>query len=351
MTNIIPSIGRMLALSLTATAFHGMAAPAPVESAYPGTHRIPGSLTYFGERPSWSPDGGKIAFMSKSYGDAFEIDLETKDIKLLTGTPNPGYLRVQYLPNGDYFLIGARTFEDATTTRENNMEMWVLKQGEREPVALGHKIWEGVAISANTTRIAWANTHGNYPDRFAENENAISVADIVYDDDGQPALANEREVLRATEPECKLEPQDFRNNDTELIYTCYDDTDFPTGGTSSGGNVRGINLETGEVIIYRHVVGEYNEVEGIYPGGRYTLVESTRDNWQANNGTRAIDLWRMSLEPNSTDFVRLTFLGDSRGDKAGNPVVSPDGRTMAFSRGRIEDAAGVGYGILLLPLE
>ena len=31
-------------------------------------------LTGFGERAVWSPDGKRIAFMSKSFGDAFEID-------------------------------------------------------------------------------------------------------------------------------------------------------------------------------------------------------------------------------------------------------------------------------------
>ena len=45
-------------------------------------------LTWFGERPSWSPDGKRIAFMAKSFGDAFEIDVETRQIKLLTHFPN-----------------------------------------------------------------------------------------------------------------------------------------------------------------------------------------------------------------------------------------------------------------------
>src|SRR5215475_13796184 len=40
-------------------------------------------LTGFGERASWSPDGKRIAFMSKSFGDAFEIDLQTRMIRLL----------------------------------------------------------------------------------------------------------------------------------------------------------------------------------------------------------------------------------------------------------------------------
>ena len=67
-------------------------------------------LTWFGERASWSPDGKRIAFMAKSFGDAFEVDVASKRIKLLTHFPNPGYLRVQYLPNGDYLLVGARQF-------------------------------------------------------------------------------------------------------------------------------------------------------------------------------------------------------------------------------------------------
>src|SRR5262245_2085486 len=57
-------------------------------------------LTGFGERAAWSPDGKRLAFMSKSFGDAFEIDLETRMIRLLTGHfLHKGFLRVQYLPN------------------------------------------------------------------------------------------------------------------------------------------------------------------------------------------------------------------------------------------------------------
>ena len=50
--------------------------------------------------------------MSKSFGDAFVVDVKTRVIRLLTHYADPGYLRVQYLPTGDYFLIGARTFTD-----------------------------------------------------------------------------------------------------------------------------------------------------------------------------------------------------------------------------------------------
>src|SRR4029453_15233512 len=40
-------------------------------------------LTAFGERASWSPDGQRIAFMSKSFGDAFVVEGKTKTIGFL----------------------------------------------------------------------------------------------------------------------------------------------------------------------------------------------------------------------------------------------------------------------------
>jgi Tol biopolymer transport system component len=294
-------------------------------------------LTAFGERASWSPDGRRIAFMSKSFGDAFVVDVSTKAIRLLTHYPNAGYLRVQYLPNGDFFLIGARTFTDIRTTRSRDQEMWVLRaDGKGQPLPLDHKISEGVAISRKTAKIAWSNTRGQYPDLLGEGESVIYTADIV-EESGQPKLANKKEVIRAKAPDCTLEAQDFRKNDTELIYTCY---------RSPFADVLGIDLNTGSVTTYRKIADEYNEVEGIFPDGANTLVESSRE--QIKHDSNHIDIWKLKLEPNSTDYVRMTRWGDYPGYKASNPVVSPDGRTIAFQSARSTDAAGVGYGIFLL---
>jgi Tol biopolymer transport system component len=298
-------------------------------------------MTYFGERASWSPDGRRIAFMEKSFGDAYEVDVSTKAIRLLTHYPHPGFLRVQYLSNGDYFLIGARTFTDIQATRGRDQEMWILKHdfkpGDRA-VPLDHKISEGVAISRSAMKIAWSNTRGQYPDLLQEGESVIYTADVVYDG-GMAKLANKKEVLRAKAPECTLEAQDFRNNDTELIYTCY---------RSPFADVLGVDLASGRITVYRKLPGEYNEVEGIFPDGRYTLVESSRAQSQQNSNY--IDIWKLRLEPNSTDFTRVTHWGEYAGYKASNPVVSPDGRRMAFQSARSKDAAGVGYGIFVMDL-
>lgn len=296
-------------------------------------------LSHFGERASWSPDGRRIAFMEKSFGDAYEVDLATRNIRLLTHYAHPGFLRVQFLPNGDYFLIGARTFTDISTTRARDQEMWILKSDAKpgdHAIPLDHRISEGVAISRTSMKIAWSNTRGQYPDAFKPNESAIYTADIVSEN-GQPRLANKKEVLRAMAPECTLEAQDFRHNDTELIYTCY---------RSPYADVFGIDLATGQKTTYRKIPGEYNEVEGIFPNGEYTLVESSRDQLEQNSSY--IDIWKLKLEPDSQDFTRVTHWGEYRGYKASNPVVSPDGTRIAFQSARSKDPAGVGYGIFVL---
>jgi Tol biopolymer transport system component len=323
---------------LASTAGQGLKTGSPEEPLPRNITR----LTHFGERASWSPDGKRIAFMEKSFGDAYEVDASTKVIRLLTHYAHPGFLRVQFLANGDYFLIGARSFTDIQSTRARDQEMWILKAdfkpGDRA-VPIDHKISEGVAISRQSLKLAWSNTNGQYPDLLKPGESVIYTADIVFEGT-QPKLVNKKEVIRGKSPECTLEAQDFRNNDSELIYTCY---------RSPYADVLGIDLNTSKVTVYRKLANEYNEVEGIFPDGRYTLVESSRE--QAEQNSSFIDIWKLKLEPESNDFTRVTHWGDYRGYKASNPVVSPDGRRIAFQSARNRDPAGVGYGIFVLDLK
>jgi Tol biopolymer transport system component len=302
-------------------------------------------LTGFGERAAWSPDGKRIAFMAKSFKDAFEIDLNTRLTRLLTGHfTHEGFLRIQYLPNGDFFLIGARKFADIRTTRSRDQEMWVMRaDAKTPPVALNHKISEGVAISRKNMKIAWSNTRGQYPDLLAEEESVIYTADI-ESREGVPTLTNKKELTKAKRPECALEAQDFRHNDSELIYTCY--------RVGDKADVMGIDLNTGKITTYRKLADEYNEVEGTSPDGEWALVESSREQGgPERQNSKYIDIWKLKLEPNSKDFVRVTRWGDYDGYKASNPVVSPDGKWVAFQSARSVDPAGVGYGIFLLKLD
>lgn len=309
----------------------------------PEDHPPPGisRLTWFGERAAWSPDGTRVAFMSRSFGDAFEIDLATRAERLLTHYPHAGFLRVHYLPNGHYLLIGARTFTDIQTTRARDEELWILSRDFHpgdHAVPLGQKISEGVAVSRRSMTIAWSNTHGQYPDRISEGESIIYTAQVA-EEGGAPHLVHIREVIRARSPECTLEAQDFRRNDQELVYTCY---------RGQYADVFGVDLASGRITTYRKIAGEYNEVEGILPDGEHALVESSRE--QSRHDASHIDIWKLRLVADSPDFARLTRWGDYDGYKASNPVVSPDGKTMAFQSARSRDAAGVGYGIFLMTL-
>ena len=64
-------------------------------------------LTHFGERADISPDNQRVAFMTKSFGDAMVIDLKSRVIQCLTcNVPGAAFLRVMHLVTGDYILIG-----------------------------------------------------------------------------------------------------------------------------------------------------------------------------------------------------------------------------------------------------
>ena len=97
-----------------------------------------------------------------------------------------------------------------------------FKPGDRA-VPLGHKISEGVAISRRVDDDRLVE-HARAVSRTCsgEGESVIYTANIVHDRMGSPALVqHDRRSIRAKAPECTLEAQDFRRNDTELIYTCY----------------------------------------------------------------------------------------------------------------------------------
>ena len=151
-------------------------------------------------------------------------------------------------------------------------------------------------------------------------------------------------ALTSDGPGCSLEAQDFFDEDRRLTYTCYE----PEGRAS----VWTVNLATGERVNQTASIGYYNEVEGIFPDGLHACVESDHQARAHGDpaGFRNIDVWKLRLDGTGRSFTRLTTFNDHEGWKASNPVVSTDGRLMAFQVARTADEAGVGYGILLLRL-
>src|SRR5437899_11787316 len=90
------------------------AAASPKVGESPADH-LPAHITqvaWFGERADWSHDGKKILFLSKTFGDAMELDLQSKHIRNLTAHyPHHGYTRALYLANGDILLSGPESFD------------------------------------------------------------------------------------------------------------------------------------------------------------------------------------------------------------------------------------------------
>jgi Tol biopolymer transport system component len=300
-------------------------------------------LTHFGERADFSPDNQEIAFMGKSFGDAFVIDLKTRQIRCLTcNVPGAAFLRVMHLANGDYLLIGPERFTDIRTSRSRDNELWYLsRKSGSKPVRLVQKMSEGAAVSKRTLRIAFAETSAQNPN-LPPGSSRILTAEV---DPDEPALRNKRIVVTSPDNSCTLEAQDFFDKDTKLTYTCYE-----RGGTAS---VWTIDLQTGEKVNHTRSIGSYNEVEGIFPDGLHTCVESDRQAVLRGSTQlfRDIDIWKLRLDGTGKSFERLTYFNDYEGWKASNPVVSTDGRLLAFQVARTADEAGVGYGIVLMRLD
>ena len=308
-------------------------------------------------RPDWSPDGQRLVFLDAPVGDVWQHDLATGENSNLTEAFLPGVLRAHHLSNGDLVLCAPaeRSAEDPEGDRFRG-ELWVLQRplGTRPPVALGETCWEGIAVSKHpgSTRIAWNRSTINFtdfPNVFVEalaGESVVLVGRIVYGSDGTPALADRSVVLDKGDvsPDTPaVEAQDFRSlddgdadPDDELIFSAY---------FHNGGQAMGLDLDTGTITDYAPTSPFYEEAEGVDPAGRYVLVE--RD-LTVTLFPGMLDIWRLPLDGSGT-FERLTTFDHYRGYGANNPVVSPDGRFIAFSL-KVEGEEGEGDGILLLDL-
>src|SRR5689334_16897535 len=329
---------RLLVLLLTSALALAQRTPGSPLNHLPSKVEV---LTHFGERADISPDNQRVAFMAKSFGDAMVIDLKSRVIQCLTcNVPAAVFLRVMHLVTGDYILIGPDHFENTHTSRTRDNELWYLsKERGSKPIKLGQKMSEGAAISKKSLKIAFSQTAAQAPD-LAPEASRLIVADL--DLSGTPHLINKKTVYESKDRSCTLEAQDFYDDDRKMTFTCYE----PQGRAS----VMGIDLQKGAVTNFSKAPGTYNEVEGIFPDGLYAAVEADRqcEELGGQRGSGNIDIWKLRLDGTGTNFTRLTHFNDYVGGKASNPVISADGRFMAFQAAKTDDPAGVGYGVLLL---
>lgn len=298
-------------------------------------------ISPFGERPVFSPDGSKIAFIGHSYGDAFEYDRRTGKIRNLTAhMPHQGFLRVHYLSDRSFLLLGPHvpgaTMEE---TRSKRIELfWLDAAAAGPPVRLGATVFEGIATSRASNIIAWTES---VPKGAATRDlkgTTLKTARVVVSPSGA-RLAEVQEV--ATTTDCVAEAQDFLPGDKALTLPCYRFTASAVGGAAT--EVISIDLVSKGITRYPTPPGLYGEVEGIFPDGRRTLVECSGDR------SAGMDLCVLDLKPLAPRYTRITHIMDFGRWKYGNPTVSPDGRLIAAQVGSADVVdVGMGQGIVVI---
>ena len=301
-------------------------------------------LTSFGQRCDWSHDGRRLIFLEKTFGDVYEVEVATGLLTPLTHHFfHEGFTRALYLANGDILLSGSRTFDADNPWKSRGpelAELWVLKKDlSGPPTRLGAHCKEGPTASRKAMKIAWTIDD-------------IYLADIVYED-GVPRLAGQKTIIRPDDlPGAvhgwRLETQNFRPpDDRELIFNAH----FPS--IEYEAEVMGYDFGTGRIVNYSQRPDRYDEPEGIFPDGQHILVESTRHHPEVEDGRKTwdyIDLYRLALD-GSGAMERITHFNRDLRYKATNPVVSDDGRYMAFQYSVVGETTGIGHGIVIWDFE
>jgi Tol biopolymer transport system component len=184
-------------------------------------------------------------------------------------------------------------------------------------------------------KIAWTVMSGQYPDSLKKGQYLFNMADIIYEN-GKPKLANRKVIFdNSGTPYKDIEVQNFVPPDEKKMTF--------SGYNFQGTEVMMLDLETGTVTNMSNADKQYDEPEGIFPDGRYCCVESDRE-------TGAVDIYKLKLD-GSGNLVRITSFSDYKGYKSSNPVISDDGKFMAFQLAKSTDLAGIGYGIFIMELK
>jgi len=302
-------------------------------------------LTTWGVRPDWDEKSENIYFLNKLIGDVFKINIKTREISAVTsGFYHGGIYRAQCLPNGDLLLAMGSNILDANNPekdRHNGLGLYILKKDEpNQPYPLGEVCDEGPAVSKNHLKIAWT-----LPGQLE-----IKMGEVIYKN-GIPELSNVHTIISYLDSAAfvRLETQDFRpTSDDELIYTHYwgDEKD-----QYHHSQAYGFNLLTGKVTKYTNLPDSYNEVEGIFPDGKYTLIESDRHQELQERNKYKIDIYKLKLD-GSGKVERLADFSTRYPNKlrSDNPVVNNKGNLIAHQFG-YQKGAGDGRGIFLLDLD
>jgi hypothetical protein len=329
-----------------ADAERGTQSGSPLDDLPDGTTQ----LTDFGQRPDWSPDGTHVGFLDGSpLGDVWTVEVETGTTTNLTRRfEHIGFSRAAYLANGDLLLCGPTSGPTPTEERPESGRfsgvMSVLRAPFRSPPEpLGVPCWEGIATAGGSMRIAWNRSDIDYTDPDLADRVVNGITEVwtgeIRDVAGRATVVNAQKVLDrdAFGSLAVFEVQDFRPPDeTELLLTAY---------AFQGGEVLGLDLETGEVRNYSSS-SAYEEAEGVSTEGDAVYVE--RDLVYEGTTPGPLDVWRLDLR--GSTWTRVTHFNRYAPYYASNPTVAPNGRRLAFQLSIDGESEGRGAGILLMDL-
>lgn len=276
-------------------------------------------LTDFGQRPEWSIDCKQIYFLDKCYegGEVWVVDVSTKVTRQLTKPEDRpkghGIYRVLCLPNGDLLLA-------CGAVRQMLYFMVMDKSLKYAPYKIDAEVLvEGPAVSRKSMNIAWT-----LPGQLE-----IYTGEIAYFDGrakiiNKKFLVNINKVVTAVDGaklDDIIETQNWRPPfEDELTFSLYKrDKDRTKWGRSSSGSgiyetkVLGISLKTDKIVNYTKPKDLDGEPEGIFPNGKYTLMESKGE------------IYKLKLDGAGSNIEKLT-----EGFSATNPVLSDDGISFVF---------------------
>jgi len=295
-----------------------------------------------GTRPDWSPDGRRLIYLDALVGEVHELELASGTSRPLTAHfEHWGFSRARYLSSGDLLLCGPGA--EAAGGEEKGRwqgKLWFLSRAGTSPAqSLEEPCFEGPAVSRRDMQIAW--TRSDYPEELIFGRSELWTGRIAAEK-GSARLVDRRKVIDRSDFMylAFLETQDFRPPDErELLFTAY---------AYRGGEVMGVDLDSGERTNYSLDWG-YDEAEGVFPDGRSIAVEREIHTYGGNPAGH-LDIWQLELD-GSGAYRRLTYFSEHAGFGANNPVISPDGRTMAFGLRIKGGGHGNAQGILLYDLE